>query len=54
MKKKSLKETNPYLSDRSRYESALQKNIISSFAIEDIIVDVSEAREKDEKAPQQP
>ena len=36
MKKKSLKETNPYLKDPKKYETALIKNVITSSAVEGI------------------
>ncbi len=36
MKKKSLKETNPYLKDPKKYESALIKNVVTSSAVEGI------------------
>lgn len=36
MKKKSLKETNPYLKDLKKYETALINNVITSSAIEGI------------------
>jgi len=38
MRKKSLKETNPYLKDPKQYEEALIKNVISSSAVEGIRV----------------
>ncbi len=36
MKKKSLKETNPYLKDSKEYKSSLIKNVITSSAVEGI------------------
>lgn len=36
MKKKPLKETNPYLKDSKKYESSLIKNVITSSAVEGI------------------
>lgn len=38
MRKKSLKETNPYLKDPKKYEEALIKNVITSSAVEGIRV----------------
>jgi len=36
MKKKPLKETNPYLKDPKQYEPALIANVITSSAVEGI------------------
>jgi hypothetical protein len=36
MKKKSLKETNPYLKDPKKYRASLIKNVITSSAVEGI------------------
>ncbi len=36
MKKKSLKETNPYLKNPKQYEAALIKNVMTSSAVESI------------------
>lgn len=35
---KPLKETNPYLRDQKRYEDALINNVITSSAVEGIII----------------
>jgi hypothetical protein len=39
---KPLKETNPYLRDRGKYESALINNAITSSSVEGIPVSVKE------------
>jgi len=36
MRKKSLKETNPYLKDPKKYEASLIINVITSSAVEGI------------------
>jgi hypothetical protein len=46
MKKKSLKETNPFLRDPKQYESALIANVITSSAVEGIRVTPSQLKKK--------
>jgi hypothetical protein len=46
MKKKSLKETNPFLRDPKQYESALIANVITSSAVEGIRVTPSQLKQK--------
>gem|GEM_PF-2801375 len=36
---KSLKETNPYLRDHSRYEDSLINNVVTSSAVEGIMIE---------------
>ncbi len=50
MKKKSLKETNPYLKDLKQYENALINNVITSSAVEGIRVTPSQLQKKNLKA----
>ena len=42
MRKKSLKETNPYLKNPKQYETALIANVITSSAVEGIRVTPSQ------------
>ena len=49
--KKSLLETNPYLKDPERRRLLLRRSMISSFAIEGIVIEESDAsavKEEDE------
>lgn len=46
MKKKSLKETNPYLRDPRKYEASLVANVITSSAVEGIRVTPSQLQKK--------
>jgi hypothetical protein len=50
MKKKSLKETNPYLKDPKQYETALIANVITSSAVKGIRVTPSQLEKKRPKA----
>ena len=50
MKKKSLKETNPFLKDPKQYETALIANVITSSAVEGIRVTPSQLKKKDLKS----
>jgi len=49
-KKKSLKETNPFLRDPKPYEAALVANIITSSAVEGIRVTPSQLKKKSLKS----
>ncbi len=46
MKKKSLKETNPYLKDPKQYEYALIANVITSSAVEGIRITPSQLKKR--------
>lgn len=50
MKKKSLKETNPFLRDSKQYESVLIVNVITSSAVEGIRVTPSQLKKKSLKS----
>ena len=52
MKKKSLKETNPFLRDPKQYETALNANVITSSAIEGIRVTPAQLQKKRPKGRQ--
>jgi hypothetical protein len=52
MKKKSLKETNPYLKDCKQYETALIANVITSSAVEGIRVTPAQLTKKSLKSQQ--
>lgn len=53
MKKKSLKETNPYLKNPKKYETALIKNVITSSAVEGIRITPAQLLKKGFKIIQQ-
>jgi len=46
MKKKSLKDTNPFLKDPKKYEASLLVNVITSSAVEGIRVTPAQLRKK--------
>jgi len=50
MKKKSLKETNPYLKDSKKYEASLVTNVITSSAVEGIRITPSQLLKKNLKS----
>jgi len=50
MKKKSLKETNPYLKDPKQYEDALINNVITSSAVEGIRITPTQLQKKSPKS----
>lgn len=52
MKKKSLKQTNPYLKDPKKYEASLAINVITSSAVEDIRITPSQLLKKGLKPKQ--
>lgn len=52
MKKKSLKETNPYLKDPKQYEAALIKNVMTSSAVESIRITPEKLLKKNTKISQ--
>lgn len=53
MKKKSLKQTNPYLKDPKKYKSSLIKNVITSSAVEGIRITAAQLLKKGLKITQQ-
>lgn len=55
--KKTLLETNPYLKDPERRKMLLRRSLISSFAIEGIVIEESDAssvKEQDEPFTAEP
>lgn len=50
MKKKALKETNPYLKDPKKYEDSLITNVITSSAVEGIRITPSQLLKKNLKS----
>lgn len=52
MKKKSLKETNPYLKAPKQYEAALIKNVMTSSAVESIHITPEKLLKKSAKISQ--
>ncbi len=50
MPKKSLKETNPYLKDPKKYESALINNVVTSSAVEGIRITPAQLLKKSLKS----
>lgn len=52
MKKKSLKETNPYLKDPKHYEAALIKNVMTSSAVESIHINPEKLLKQNTKTSQ--
>jgi len=46
MKKKSLKDTNPYLKDPKKYEASLVANVITSSAVEGIRITPAQLQKK--------
>jgi len=51
MKKKSLKETNPYLKDPEKYEASLTASVVTSSAVEGIRITAAQLQKKSSKAP---
>jgi hypothetical protein len=49
MSKKTLKETNPYLKDPVRYQTALTVNVASSSAVEGIHVTAAQLQKQSAK-----
>jgi len=52
MKKKPLKETNPYLKNPKQYEAAIIKNVMTSSAVESIHITPGKLSKKSAKTSQ--
>lgn len=50
---KTLKETNPYLKDLKRYEAALINNVVTSSAVEGILIKPEQLKKKPAKRSRQ-